>query len=112
MPWGWGGRGRGGWFGPWPGRGPFSHLPPWERPGWLFGRGTCWWLFGSPAWYEASRLGYGFPSYLRGGGYPYPYIASSKDDIAALEESKKAIEEELKGIDARIDEIKKTPKKT
>jgi len=112
MAWGWSGRGRGGWFGPWPGRGPFSHLPPWERPGWLFGRGACWRLFGSPAWYEASRLGYGFRPYLRGGGYPYPYVASSKDEIAALEESKEAIEEELKGIDARIDEIKKAPRKT
>jgi len=48
MGWfGWG-RGRGGWIGPWPGRGPFSYLPPWQRPGWLFGRGACWWLFGYP----------------------------------------------------------------
>lgn len=39
---GWGG---GGWNGPWPGRGPFSYLPPWQRPGWLYGRGACWWLF-------------------------------------------------------------------
>ena len=38
-----------GWVGPWPGRGPFSHLPPWQRPGWLFGRGACWWLF-RPFW--------------------------------------------------------------
>ena len=30
---GWRGRGRGS-TGPWPGRGPFSDLPPWERPGW------------------------------------------------------------------------------
>jgi len=31
-------RGRGGMrAGPWPGRGPFSYLPPWQRPGWLFG---------------------------------------------------------------------------
>ncbi len=41
---GWRGRG-GGWSGPWPGRGPFSYLPPWQRPGWLYGRGACWWLF-------------------------------------------------------------------
>ncbi len=61
MGWGWrGGRGRGGWVGPWPGRGPFSHLPPWQRPGWLFGRGSCWWLFGMPGW--ALRWGwYGYP---------------------------------------------------
>ena len=35
-------KGRGG--GPWPGRGPFSYLPPWQRPGWLYGRGACWWF--------------------------------------------------------------------
>jgi len=51
MSWGGWGRGRrGGWIGPWPGRGPFSYLPPWQRPGWLFGRGACWWLFGNPWW--------------------------------------------------------------
>ncbi|RLE59315.1 MAG: hypothetical protein DRJ35_06045 [Thermoprotei archaeon] len=58
--WGWYGRGwRGGWWGwgrgwgwrgPWPGNGPFSYLPPWQRPGWLFGRGACWWLYGAPGW--------------------------------------------------------------
>ncbi|NJE48229.1 hypothetical protein E3E30_01385 [Thermococcus sp. 9N3] len=21
---------------PWPGRGPFSYLPPWQRPGWAY----------------------------------------------------------------------------
>ena len=36
---GWRRGGRGGWFGPWPGAGPFSYLPPWQRPGWLYGRG-------------------------------------------------------------------------
>ncbi|RLG50171.1 MAG: hypothetical protein DRN96_08440, partial [Thermoproteota archaeon] len=35
----------------WPGRGPFSFLPPWMRPGWVFGRGACWWLFGPWMWY-------------------------------------------------------------
>ncbi len=73
---GWGrGRGRGGWMGPWPGRGPFSYLPPWQRPGWLFGRGSCWWLFGNP-WLYSYRPPvlpyYGYPAtpwLLR----PYPY---------------------------------------
>lgn len=36
---GWRGRGL------WPGHGPFSNLPPWQRPGWLYGRGACWWLY-------------------------------------------------------------------
>jgi len=54
MPRGWG-RGRrwfwrGGWIGPWPGRGPFSYLPPWQRPGWRYWRG-----------------------YARFGPYVYPY---------------------------------------
>ncbi|MEM3514365.1 MAG: hypothetical protein QXQ66_05010 [Candidatus Hadarchaeum sp.] len=26
----------------WPGRGPFNYLPPWERPGWLYGPRACW----------------------------------------------------------------------
>lgn len=42
------GRGRGRNQGPWPGQGPFSHLPPWQRPGWLYGPGSCWWLYQQP----------------------------------------------------------------
>ncbi|WP_167887782.1 hypothetical protein [Thermococcus sp. MV5] len=37
---GWFGRGR--WAGPWPGNGPFSYLPPWQRPGWIYGRRAYW----------------------------------------------------------------------
>ncbi|RLF02533.1 MAG: hypothetical protein DRK00_09905 [Thermoprotei archaeon] len=84
MPWGWGG-GRRGWAGPWPGRGPFSYLPPWQRPGWLFGRGACWWLLGYPGWWYGWAyprpplpwMGYGYPywrppTYYQ---YPLPYAA-------------------------------------
>ncbi|RLE53977.1 MAG: hypothetical protein DRJ26_02480 [Candidatus Methanomethylicota archaeon] len=71
MAWGWG-RGRRGWIGPWPGRGPFSHLPPWMRPGWLFGRGSCWWLFGAPWYYQ--NIGYGYP-WMRWPMY-YPYMSA------------------------------------
>jgi hypothetical protein len=104
MAWGWGGRGRGGWFGPWPGRGPFSHLPPWERPGWMSGRGACWRVFGPPA-------GYGrYPFAARPYWYETPLYAPPRpeDEITALEESKKELEEELKGVDARIEELKKS----
>ncbi|RLE88248.1 MAG: hypothetical protein DRJ96_05850 [Thermoprotei archaeon] len=69
MAWGWGG-GRRGWIGPWPGRGPFSHLPPWLRPGWLFGRGACWWLFGYPGWAWRGYWGW-WPAYWR---LPYPML--------------------------------------
>jgi len=68
---GWGVR-RGGWSGPWPGRGPFSYLPPWQRPGWMFGfgRGFGWW--GNP-WVCARfpwlpRWWWAYP-----GIYGYPY---------------------------------------
>ena len=72
MPWGWGR----GWTGPWPGRGPFSYLPPWQRPGWIFGRGACWWFFWpyawwwtypwySYAWYPYAWYGYPFYWYPR-----------------------------------------------
>jgi len=76
--WGWGGRG----WGPWPGRGPFSYLPPWLRPGWIFGRGACWWLFGWPwgiRWLYPYYYGYypffGYPTYYAPWIYPYygPY---------------------------------------
>ena len=43
------GRGRwfvGGWWSPWPGRGPFSYLPPWQRPGWVYRR--AYWRFAYP----------------------------------------------------------------
>jgi peptidoglycan hydrolase CwlO-like protein len=34
-----------------------------------------------------------------------------EDEIAALEESKRNLQEELKGIEARIEELQKPPKK-
>ncbi|HDD31489.1 MAG TPA: hypothetical protein ENF72_02545 [Thermococcus litoralis] len=60
MPRGWGrGRGRRGrWGGPWPGNGPFSYLPPWQRPGWIYGRGSCWYLYGAPRRYWPYGPGY------------------------------------------------------
>ncbi|USS40523.1 hypothetical protein NF865_09520 [Thermococcus aggregans] len=64
MPWGWGWY----WWKPWPGRGPFSWLPPWLRPGWIFGRGACWWLFRGPWGYYAWLRSY-YPYYYPWWGY-------------------------------------------
>jgi hypothetical protein len=58
---------------------------------------------------------YGWPY---GPSYP-PYPAPGygyrpmgiEDEIAALEESKKSLHEELKGLEARIQELQKLPKK-
>lgn len=45
-----------GWANNYPGRGPFSHLPPWERPGWRYGRGACWYLYGPYGQYNAPEI--------------------------------------------------------
>jgi hypothetical protein len=49
----------------------------------------------------------------RGRSYgPYGItLAPPEDEIAALEESKKYLQEELKGLEARIQELQKPPKK-
>jgi hypothetical protein len=90
LAWRWFGRGRGGWLGPWPGRGPFSDLPPWERPGWVYGRGACWRFWGTP--------------YL----HSYP---NEKEERSYLEASKRDLEEELKVIETRINELKELKEK-
>lgn len=87
------------WEGPWPGRGPFSHLPPWQRPGWLYGRGACWWFLAPHFRYQ-------------------PYVAvpslNPEDERKILteqrtfiEEQVKALQEALKRIEDRLEELKK-----
>ncbi|ADL18474.1 hypothetical protein ASAC_0066 [Acidilobus saccharovorans 345-15] len=69
--------------GPWPGHGPFSYLPPWERPGWAM------------AWY----------------GY-YGYY-DKDSELRALEAYRLYLEDlrswadgQLKEVDRRIAELK------
>jgi len=88
-------------FGQWPGRGPFSDLPPWQRPGWMFGFGRGFgrglgrgfgrgfglggnpyvcarfpWLprgwWANPGIYGPPSYGYGYPEYGHP-SYGYPY---------------------------------------
>jgi len=67
----------------------WKSLPPWERPGWIYGRGWCW--------YWRSSL----PSPLR---YPFP---SREDEIRYLEDLKKYLTDVvLKDIDRRLEELK------
>ncbi len=79
-------RGRGWWWGPWPGHGPFSYLPPWLRPGWWFGRGWCWWfypyLMGYP-YYSPWLYPYVPPSPVGMYSYPptYPYTQPPKSEV-------------------------------
>lgn len=101
-------------FDQWPGRGPFSHLPPWQRPGRAFGgrgygRGSsnprvCARFPWLPRWWWAD------PKYA----YQPPTLTTApQDEIAALEESKKAlgeektsIEQEISGIETQVKELK------
>jgi len=78
---GWRGRG---FTGSWPGRGPYSNLPPWERPGWLYGRGACWYIHS-----------------------PYRTISPIKpeDEATMLAEQKKMIEEQLKSMQETLKKI-------
>ncbi len=71
--------GRGTRMGPWPGRGPFSYLPPWDRPGWYGrgrggGRGMCRWFFSQ---YPQEMLGYAPYQRYQNYGMPYsPYVGN------------------------------------
>ncbi|MGQ9789006.1 MAG: hypothetical protein ACUVQM_06910 [Candidatus Hadarchaeaceae archaeon] len=72
------------WTGPWPGRGPFSHLPPWERPSWLYGPGACWRLYA-----------------------PLPYVPEIKPvaETEQLQAYVKELEQELESVRARIKQL-------
>jgi len=74
MPWGWK---------KYPGFGPWSHLPPWERPGLKFGRGWCWRYYLQPA-----RL-------------------TKDEEIRLLEDEARFLEERLNEIRKRLDELRK-----
>ena len=91
--------GAGRWYGPYPGRGPFSYLPPWQRPGWVFGRGACWWLL-SP------YLRYSLPYTA----YSLPYTAapiSKEQEQQMLREEMAILEKSLEEIKARLKELEK-----
>lgn len=100
----WRGQGRGGgWSGPWPGRGPFSNLPPWQRPGWLYGRGACWWLFNPylqantpqvSSVDQQTKISPTFPTTLT-----MPTLTK--------EQEKQMLEQQLRFVEAHLDAIRK-----
>jgi len=120
MVWGWFGRGRGGSAGPWPGRGPFSYLPPWQRPGWFGGgrgRGGCWRLFASYGWNQL-----GFPLYSSDVGYgAYPPIQAPIPTAAIppvvpfpstgapimREQERRILEQQIEAIESQLDATRK-----
>ncbi|RDD53475.1 MAG: hypothetical protein BA066_04280 [Candidatus Korarchaeota archaeon NZ13-K] len=76
-----------GWWrrwGPWPGRGPFSYLPPWQRPGW-WGRGWwCWWWWTPP---------------------PSSAFPSRDEELSYLRSLESELRERLKQIEERLREL-------
>jgi hypothetical protein len=85
---GFGNRGRG----PWPGNGPFRQLPPWERPGWVYGRGSCWYGVypGTTGILPSSRQG------------ESQFLQNQK---GILEEHLRALQERLSEIEKRLSEL-------
>lgn len=76
-----------------PGFGPWRHLPPWERPGWKYGRGRCWRFL--------PGRGYGGSAY---GPYASEY---TENEIEMLEEEAKFLEDRLNEVKRRLDEMRK-----
>ncbi|MBN2229805.1 MAG: hypothetical protein JW779_09455 [Candidatus Thorarchaeota archaeon] len=80
--------------GAWPGNGPFSHLPPWERPGWVLGRGACWYGL-----YTTPSQGSVTPANLQG---EYQLLRSQKE---LLETQLKSLQERLAHIERKLSEL-------
>jgi hypothetical protein len=103
------------YFDQWPGRGPFSHLPPWQRPGRMYGgRGYGRGWGGDPAvcarFPNLPRWWWANPAYSK---EPSTVTPVPQDEIDALEQSKKAlgeekasIEQEISDIDTQVKELK------
>ena len=97
---GWRGRGTRG-PGRWPGHGPFSDLPPWQRPGWLYGRGACWWIYPyyTPTGQEAADQ------------TPIPPLPpvipnlTKEHETAILERQMNALQARLEAIKNRLSEL-------
>jgi hypothetical protein len=84
-----GGYGRSGGRGRWPGNGPFRDLPPWERPGWLYGRGSCWYIGYRPS---TSAV---VPSF------------SAVNDLQALQSQKDLLEKQIQSLQDSLKNIEK-----
>lgn len=81
MSWGWRR------WGPWLGKGPFSYLPPWQRPGWWWrGRGWCWWYWSIP---------------------PSTAFPSKEDEVSYLTALEKELRDQLKQIEERLRELER-----
>ncbi|MGD2142772.1 MAG: DUF5320 domain-containing protein [Candidatus Bathyarchaeota archaeon] len=110
---GWRGRG-GGWSGRWPGRGPFSHLPPWQRPGWLYRYGRGYYGYGRPYGYGyvspyscarfpwLPRWWWANPDYTS--NLPYPPATDPGAELERLEAEKEALMRDIENLKKHVEE--------
>jgi len=92
---------------PWPGRGPFSYLPPQQRPGWLYGRGACWRFFTpylqttTPTVTESTTV----PPTVS--ATPFMPTLTKEQERQMLEEQAKIMQQQLDQIEQRLIELRK-----
>jgi hypothetical protein len=94
------------YFDQWPGRGPFSHLPPWQRPGRMSGgRGYGQWRGVDPSrcarFPELPRWWWADPKYA----YQPPTSTTPQDELLALQQRKNALGEEKASLEEEISEV-------
>ncbi len=80
-------------MGNWSGNGPYSNLPPWQRPGWLYGRGACYYLYGAP--------------YTTPPSTPQDETALLSQQRTTVEAQIKALQDALTKIQERLDALNK-----
>ena len=91
---------------PWPGHGPFSELPPWQRPGWRYGRGACWWRFPFDNPTVEGVVEQSLPPRLT---TPIPFIPqlSKEQETQILEHQITVLQAQLDAAKNRINELMK-----
>jgi hypothetical protein len=114
-----GGRGRGNRM--WPGNGPFSNLPPWQRPGWVYGGGynvagydpsTCRRFPWLPRWWWANpEYTNPYPAPSAGGQVQQPYWPPYQGEMPIEQEREyletivQDMENQLESINKRLQEL-------
>jgi hypothetical protein len=96
------------YFDRWPGNGPYSYLPPWQRPGRVYGGGRGygrWWTGDPPSCIRFPRLPRWWWADPKYDYQPSSFTTASQDEITALEESKNALNEEKTSIEQEIDDV-------
>jgi hypothetical protein len=111
--------GYGGRRGLYPGNGPFRDLPPWQRPGWLYGYGRGYsmgyysgdpsrcarfpWL---PRWWWANPDYQGAFQAPPSGVSGTPLAASTEQEREYLSQQMQYLEKELEAINKRLQELR------